>query len=332
MIIAVAHAAISPNETRSLLDGALDGIAAKLRYHGRAFMLGEPFPHVVVDGLFPAAVVEALAAEIPERFDCSHSWTTGGQTCFSRGGHEMRKVQVSDVAAMGPHTRAYTEFVRSAAFRRALEALTGFPEGALVTDKNNKGAGTHVTLPGGYLKVHADFNGDFGGDGGGLTRRVNTFLYLNPDWSDAYQGHLQLWSRNMSTCAREISPILNRFVVFKTDDFSYHGHPVPLLAPEGRARRSIAAYFYTKGYRNARECLHPMCHAGDWRRCTCKWHNTLWHDSPCLACTHHTMQKKFGNGACGVRMKRHLKSLGHPSHQGAMHRALARFHSEHVGN
>ena len=39
---------------------------------------------------------------------------------------EMRKVQVSGVAAMGPHTRAYTEFVRSAPFRRALEALTAF--------------------------------------------------------------------------------------------------------------------------------------------------------------------------------------------------------------
>ena len=50
VIIAVAHAAISPNETRSLLDGALDGIAAKLRYLGRDFMLAEPFPHVVVDG------------------------------------------------------------------------------------------------------------------------------------------------------------------------------------------------------------------------------------------------------------------------------------------
>ena len=52
-------------------------------------MLAEPFSHIVIDGLFPAAVVEALAAEIPERFDCSHAWTTGGQTCFSRGGHEI---------------------------------------------------------------------------------------------------------------------------------------------------------------------------------------------------------------------------------------------------
>ena len=105
---------------------------------------------------------------------------------------------------------------------------------------------------------------------------MNTFLYLNPDWRDEYQGHLQLWARNMSTCAREIRPTLNRFVVFKTDDFSYHGHPVPLLAPEGRARRSIASYYYTKGYRDARECLRPKCVDGDWKRCTCPWHNTHW--------------------------------------------------------
>ena len=57
------------------------------------------------------------------------------------------------------------------------------------------------------------------------------------------------------------------------------------------------------------------------------------------------MQKKFGNGACGVQMKkgkggklmlrakRRRKSLGHPSQpHGAVHHALARFHSEHVGN
>jgi len=45
------------------------------------------------------------------------------------------------------------------------------------------------------------------------------------------------------------------------------------------------------------------------------------------------MKKQFGNGACGVRMQmRRRKSLGHPSHQGAMQHALARFHSEHVGN
>ena len=66
----------------------------------------------------------------------------------------MRKVQVSDVALMGPHTRAYTEFVRSAAFRRALEALTGFAEGALVNDNKNEGAGTHVTLPGAYQCIN----------------------------------------------------------------------------------------------------------------------------------------------------------------------------------
>ena len=46
---------------------------------------------------------------------------------------------------------------------------------------------------------------------------------------------------------------------------------------------------------------------------------------------YHVMQKKFGNGACGVRMRRR-KRLGLLSNQGAVHQALARFHSEHVGN
>lgn len=336
---AVAHARISHFETTRLLSGALEDIAATLRSPEKrsAFASAEPFPHLVLDGLFPAEVVDALAVGIPERGNNCHG---PGVTCFNRNGFEKGKVQTTALQAMGPHARAYMEFVRSAAFRRALEGLTGFggEELGLVNDEHNEGAGIQTTGPGGYLKVHADFNGDFGR--GGPARRLNTFLYLNPDWDDAYQGHLQLWSRNMSQCAREISPILGRFVVFKTTDFTYHGHPVPLNAPEGRVRRSIAAYFYTEGNwrRDARECLRPNCPSGDHTRCSCPWHNTLWKDAKCALCLHHTMHKPTikadGRGACGVGMLRKRKHVVQP-HQfghGPMHEALARFHGEHVSN
>lgn len=41
--------------------------------------------------------------------------------------------------------------------------------------------------------------------------------------------------------------MFNRAVVFSTTDSSYHGHPDPLTCPEGRARYSIAMYYYTVG-------------------------------------------------------------------------------------
>ena len=115
---------------------------------------------------------------------------------------------------------------------------------------------------------------------------------------------------------------------------------MPLNAPEGRVRRSIAAYFYTEGNwrRDARECLRPNCPSGDHTRCSCPWHNTLWKDAKCALCLHHTMHKPTikadGRGACGVGMLRKRKHVVQP-HQfghGPMHEALARFHGEHVSN
>ena len=103
--------------------------------------------------------------------------------------------------------------------------------------------------------MHADFNRL---DNYGLHRRVNIFLFLNHEWRDEYEGHLELWPRNMSACARRVAPLFGRFVAFSSTDFSYHGHPHPLACPHGRARRSIALYYYTNG-RPSVECLRHDC-------------------------------------------------------------------------
>ena len=71
--------------------------------------------------------------------------------------------------------------------------------------------------------------------------------HKNEDWDDDYGGHLELWDRNMTKCARRILPEFNRLVVFSTTDFSFHGHPDPLSCPHGRARISIAQYYYSVG-------------------------------------------------------------------------------------
>lgn len=139
------------NRTRRLLRALIDDDAflSTLKSHREAFAAAEPFKHVVIDGLFPNDVVQALVDEIPETDACDSAGT-----CFGRPGFEYKKAQTSDPAAFGPHTRALMEFLKSARFRRALEALTGFGEGRpgrgqLVTDPANEGAGLHVIGRGG---------------------------------------------------------------------------------------------------------------------------------------------------------------------------------------
>jgi hypothetical protein len=51
----------------------------------------------------------------------------------------------------------------------------------------------------------------------------------------------------MDRCVHKVLPVFNRCVVFSTTDFAYHGHPEPLMCPEGWSRKSIALYYYSNG-------------------------------------------------------------------------------------
>ena len=163
--------------------------------------------------------------------------------------------------------------MKTSTFVTFLQDLSGINN--LIPDPHYRGAGIHVTGQGGGLDVHADFNRytRFG-----LDRRVNTLLYLNHDWPDAYGGHFELWPRNMSGCAGRVAPLFNRFVAFSTTDFSYHGHPSRMRLPAGRMRRSLALYYYTNG-RPANECLNSRCRV---------LHSTLW-------------QTPRGHGSCPLK-------------------------------
>jgi Rps23 Pro-64 3,4-dihydroxylase Tpa1-like proline 4-hydroxylase len=123
-----------------------------------------------------------------------------------------------------------------------LEALTGI-EG-LIPAPYFGGGGLHQIEPGGFLKIHADFNVH---PKLKLDRRLNMLVYLNKDWRDEYGGHLELWDRDLSACRKKILPSFNRTVIFSTTDTSFHGHPHPLTAPVGMSRKSVSLYYYTAG-------------------------------------------------------------------------------------
>ncbi len=87
--------------------------------------------------------------------------------------------------------------MNSAPVLQFLEALTGI-EG-LIPDPYFGGAGPHQILPGGFLKVHADFNWH---PMLKLDRRLNLLVYLNRDWREEYGGHLELWDTKAERCVR----------------------------------------------------------------------------------------------------------------------------------
>jgi hypothetical protein len=196
-----------------------------------AYASAQPFPHVVIDDFLPEDVLEPVLGEFP----------TPDGDWFAFDSPLERKLATRDDSVMGPATRGLLSEFNSSAFVDFLERLTGID--GLVPDPHFEGGGLHQIERGGHLKVHADFNRH---PRTGLERRLNVLLYLNRDWKDEYGGALELWPLDMSRCEARILPYFNRCVVFSTTSTSYHGHPEPLTCPEGRTRKSMALYYYSK--------------------------------------------------------------------------------------
>lgn len=193
----------------------------------------EPFRHIVMDDFLSPDTLREVANSFPDLRD--GKW------------HEFdnpreKKLASEQESEMEDQARWLLYQLNSSTFMRFLEELTGI-EG-LIPDPYFVGGGLHQIEPGGFLKIHADFNRHLKLK---LDRRLNLLIYLNEDWQEEWGGALELWDKDMSRCAHKIFPIFNRAVVFETTDFSFHGHPDPLACPAGRTRKSLALYYYSNG-------------------------------------------------------------------------------------
>jgi 2OG-Fe(II) oxygenase superfamily len=220
------------------------------------YVNARPFPHIVIDGLFPDGILEEVLAAFPKPDEIE--WRRFDNATEKKLGYWHE-------SALKPEIQLFLYEMNSAPMLQFLQALTGIEEG-LVSDPYYGGAGPHQILPGGFLKVHVDFNWH---PLLRLDRRLNMLVYLNKDWKEEYGGHLELWNRDVSRCEAKILPVFNRTVVFSTTDFSYHGHPQPLACPEGRSRKSVSFYYYSNGRpdeeRSApHDTVFKKTHGRDW--------------------------------------------------------------------
>jgi 2OG-Fe(II) oxygenase superfamily len=193
----------------------------------------QPFPHVVIDNFFDPALLDLVLSEFPKP----------GEIKWQRFNNEREiKLASASESSFGPTTRLLLYHPNSITFLEFLSNVTGIAN--LIPDPCFDGGGLHQIVRGGKLAVHADFNKH---PRYGLDRRLNVLLYLNKDWREEYGGHLELWNRDMTWCETKILPVFNRFVVFGTTDFTYHGHPDPLQCPDDVTRKSLALYYFTNG-------------------------------------------------------------------------------------
>jgi hypothetical protein len=203
----------------------------------RRFLSAEPYPHLVLDGVFPAEALAGIYGEVPE--SNSELWTIWGSG-WNEPDSSNQKRGISSLFLLGERTANFLQQLNSPDFLSDVRMLTGVPE--LTGDDTFSGGGLQRTGRGGRLRVHVDRErhprpGKFG-------QAVNLIVFINPVWLPEFGGHLELWSRDASHKCVSIEPIFNRLVLFQSNRQTFHGHPEALQCPEGLFRTSIAAYYY----------------------------------------------------------------------------------------
>lgn len=199
------------------------------------FLSNEPFNYLVIDNFIDDKEILLQVEKDIRNMDDSifKSADIGGLPNVS-----VNKSYLMDMDKCSESVKKIVDYLNSPKMVEYLESLTQIKE--LQPDNFNMGGGIHKTKKGGHLDIHADFNIHRNTK---KYRRVNLLLYMNSNYKDEYNGHLELWNNEMTKCEKKIAPIFNRAVIFRTTDDAYHGHLSKWNADYDRL--SFAMYYYT---------------------------------------------------------------------------------------
>jgi len=205
----------------------LEELESKAADLHREFDSAQPFPHVVVDNLLS---LSPSAADAFPDIDWD-GWNDLG------GRYQRNKRTCADIQLIPEPFKELIRALCEPRFLKVLEQITGIAQ--LLPDPYLAGGGLHISGPGGILSPHTDFHVYRGLS---LYRRVNVIVYLTEEWSAEDGGCLSLYD-GQDRAVQTVVPDWGRAVIFRTDDQSIHGFPVPVA--DGKWRRSVALYYYT---------------------------------------------------------------------------------------
>jgi Rps23 Pro-64 3,4-dihydroxylase Tpa1-like proline 4-hydroxylase len=189
-----------------------------------------PYPHIATTNILPIDIVKKAENEF---LDFKKLNNSGG---YRYGNLHRYFAKFDDMPSA---TKEIISFFYSNNFLEFLNKKFKFNN--IVPDWRLWGGGMHTSRKGGHLTVHSDFIYQRKTN----TKRVlNLLLYLNSDWENDWGGHIELWNKNMTKKEKQLSPLINNCLIFRTDKDSNHGYPDPLKCPENVTRKSIALYYY----------------------------------------------------------------------------------------
>jgi hypothetical protein len=227
--------------------------AADLWSLAGSFAAAQPFPHVVIPDFLRAPHADVLDA-FPAAYD--PRWDVNADA------YEAEKMTYSDAQQLAEPLASMIRELNAPPYLRFLERVTGIK--GLIPDPYLQGAGLHCVGPGGVCAPHTDNHLN---ERLSLYRRVNTLIYLNPEWDDTSGGCLELYRDAPLAIERTIVPRWGTCVIFQSDRRSVHGFSRPVVGT--RVRRSIAVYHYTSvgtAAFNGGSLTQWRQHEDSWRR------------------------------------------------------------------
>lgn len=176
--------------------------------------------------------------------DAFHALPVESMTRYDDPDFEFRKLALNDMEKLPQAIVELIGHLHSRSFVDELEAMTGIS--GILYDPLLWGGGAHVTLPGGYLALHRDFNvlpTSYRSPFCTLRRALNLIVYLTPHYSGEWGGQLEIWDETGTEQRLQIAPEFGRAVLFDPAR-SFHGHPHPWKAIV--PRQSVAVYYYVR--------------------------------------------------------------------------------------
>jgi len=190
----------------------------------------KPFRYVYGEGFFTPEAAELIYSNYPT--------IEGGKWDYTTYINQNNKFVMTKFE--NPVIRQAFDELNSRKLKDLFTRITGIDN--LEDDDKLFGGGLHQSTTGAFLDVHVDFN--FHPETK-HHRRMNLIVFMNKDWKAEYNGFLELWDMQQKKQLEYISPDFNRWVIFETNEVSFHGHPKPLKTPAGISRKSLAIYYYT---------------------------------------------------------------------------------------
>jgi dTDP-glucose 4,6-dehydratase len=187
-----------------------------------------PFEHIIINNFLNEEYINKIYEEFPTNFDSWYKYYNPIEIKYAN----------DDINNMGQNIKDLFYTLCTDEAIDMFKRISGIFN--LEYDPYLHGAGLHTHPRNGRLNMHLDYEKHPYLE---KERRLNIILYLSKDWKEEWNGHTELWDKDMKECVKKSPVKFNTAIIFKTNEISYHGLPEKIKCPLGEYRKSFAFYY-----------------------------------------------------------------------------------------